>query len=362
MIKRHWNINAKASLPDLLHLWKLDQVQGSSAVDVISGKKLYLPLFNKPLWDFSDLPIPTNILDNKPVFKNTTLQDLAEEFCHSVILAGPLYDNCQSLGTAVAGFYYKVCLQDVASTQTLAIAIEAVIAYADYCEDVLDLNFWPARELCDLFPTEYFPYWIGAKCNTPCVFGRTSMQNGSLVCACEDGYWGPACDGLCPGGLWDICSNHGSCDPMNGTCSCDPRWRGDIKSMTSGNMTLSTIPCSVCTTGWQNQNCSIGVETEYSNSSFLSHSVICAAFGDPHVTTFSRASYHLGTTGSFEAFRSRSSVMELLQVPCKNSVTCRRIREIALTSQSFNISVRMSGVGKVVTNLSSIMVPDTALR
>ena len=362
VVKSHWNINAKASLPGLLHLWKLDQVEGTSSVDIITGKKLYLPLFNKPMWDFSDLPIPRNDLNNKPVFNNAAVQDLAKEFCYSVILTGPLNDNCQSLGPAVAEFYYKVCLKDVASTQTVVVAIEAVIAFADYCEDALDLNFWPARELCDLFPTVYFPYWIGAKCDKSCVFGRPSVQNGSLYCACEHGYWGQACDELCPGGLWSICSNHGLCDPVNGTCSCDPRWRGGIKSITSGNITSSPIPCSVCTKGWRNQNCSIGVETEYSNSSFLTKTAICVAFGDPHVTTFSRASYHLGITGPFEAFRSASSAMELLQVPCKNSARCRKIREIALTSQSSNISVRISDVGEVFTNLSSNMVSDTTLR
>ena len=337
-------------------------MQGLSVVDVISGKKLYLPIFNGPFWDFSDLPIPRNGFDEKPVFENSTLQILGEELCFSLLLEGPLYDNCQSVGTAVAGFYYKMCLQNVASTQSLSIAIEAVIAYADYCEDALDLNFWPGRELCDLFPAEHFPYWIGPKCDTPCVFGRPGIQNGSLVCTCEHGYWGLACNELCPGGLWNICSNHGICDPINGTCSCDPRWRGDINSTTSGNVTLSLVPCSVCTSGWKNKNCSIGIETEYSNSSFLRNSAICVAFGDPHVTTFSRASYHLGITGPFEAFRSQSSVMEILQVPCRNSVRCKRIREITFRSQSLNISIRMTATGEVLTNLSSNVVPDTSLR
>ena len=299
---------------------------------------------------------------NKPVFNNFTLQVLAEDFCYSITLTGPLYDNCQTLGTAVAGFYYKLCLQDVASTQTISVAIEAAIAYADYCEDALNLNFWPARELCDLFPTEYFPFWIGPKCDTSCVFGRPDLQNGTLLCVCEPGYWGRACDGLCPGGLWNTCSNHGSCDPINGTCSCDPRWRGDVNSTTFHGNTSSLVPCSVCTSGWRNQNCSIGIETEYSNSSFLDDTAICVAFGDPHVTTFSRASYNLGITGPFKAFKSQSTVMEMLQVPCQNSARCTRIREIALTSQSLSISVRMSDMGEVFTNLSSTLVPDTTLR
>lgn len=362
LIKRRWNINANSSLPGLLHLWKLDQIQGRSAVDVISQKKLYFPLYNKPFWDFSDLPIPRHSINNAAVFANSTFKILAEEFCFSVILSGPLYDNCELLGAAVAGFYYRMCLQDVASVQSVAIAIQAVIGFADYCEDALNLKFWPARELCDLFFTKDFSYWTGSKCDTSCLFGKLSLQNGSLVCTCELGYWGSACDGLCPGGLWNVCNNHGSCDIINGTCSCHPRWSGDINNTTSSNATRSPIPCSVCTSGWKNLDCSIAIETKYSNSSYLSESAICVAFGDPHVTTFSRANYHIGIAGPFKAFKSRSSVMDVLQVPCKNSAKCRRVQEVSLTSQSSNISVSMSALGEVVTNLSSSVVSGSTLR
>lgn len=358
MITRFWNTNAYPSLPGLLHLWKIEQLQGNNSIDLVSGKKIYLPLFNKPTWEFSDLPIPNKKLNEEFTVDISSNLTLAEEFCTSVILSGPLYNNCVSLGPAAAGFYFRVCVSEVTLTNNISMALEAVIAFADYCEDVLDLNYWPARELCDLFSGISFPNWIGPKCNHSCVFGSPGMKNGSLVCVCEHGYWGATCDGLCPGGIWNVCSKNGICNTLNGTCTCDPRWRGETTNV--GNHTTLKIPCSVCTSGWYNKNCSISIEKEFSNSSYLNNKAICVAFGDPHVTTFSRASYHLDINGPFTAFRSRSSEMEILEAPCPNSVKCKRIKEITLNSQALNISMRSSGV--IFTNLSSTLTSETTLR
>ena len=353
LVRRNWGINAHSTLPGLLHLWKFDNVEGTTAVDSVSGKFLHLPIFNKPSWDFSDLTIPRNNPLDSPTFQNATFQSLAQQFCHSVILSGPLNNKCQTLGPAVSGFYYKICLSDVTSTNDLSMAIAAVISFADFCEDAMNLTFWPARELCNHFPTQYFPSWIGQRCNVPCIFGTPQVLNGSTICVCVDGYWGPACANLCPGGLWNVCGNHGKCDRTNGTCECDARWKGSPKNGTSMDVTSSPVSCSVCTDGWRSKDCSIGIENPYANSTFLSETAICVAFGDPHVTNFGRASYHLGITGAFEALRTTSSALQILQVPCENSVSCRRIRELGLRSRSSNISLRSDGTGRIATNVTS---------
>ena len=368
LVRQNWSMNADASLPGLLHLWKLDRVEGNISVDLVSGKLLHLPLFNKPAWDFSDLPIPSKALVDEPSFKNSSLRSTAEQFCHSVLLSGPLHNNCQLLGPAVAGFYYKICLSDIASTSDISMAIEAVVLYADLCEEALGLSFWPARELCNRFSTQYFPGWIGAKCNTSCIFGTPQSFNGSTACTCADGYWGESCAELCPGGLWNVCGRHGTCDLENGTCECDLRWKGELAAnTTSGNKSSGNIqetlavPCSRCTNGWRGKDCSIAVETSFSNSTFLNQTAICVAFGDPHVTTFSRTNYHLGITGAFTAVRAIQSSIQLLQVPCENSIYCRNIRELAFASRSLNISLRASKTGQIETNVTESATTTTTV-
>ena len=348
LVRRNWNINANVTFPGLIHLWKLDHVEGLTAVDSISGKLLHLPIFNKPSWEFSNLPIPKNSLVNDVSFLNSEIETQAEKFCYSVILSGPLNNNCRLLGPAVADSYYKICLLAISSTNNISMAIEAVMSFADFCQESLSLTFWPARELCNRFANHYFRGWIGASCDISCIFGTPQIINGSTICICSGSYWGPACDKLCPGGLWNVCGNHGKCDSANGSCECDARWKGHLKNNASW-----ALPCSVCTHGWRGKDCSIGIEHSFSNSTFLAKFAICAVFGDPHVTSFNRTNYHLGITGAFDVFTSTSSSLQMLQVPCANSQSCRRIREFGLFLKSFNISLRMSRKGQLITNATS---------
>ncbi len=42
------------------------------------------------------------------------------------------------------------------------------------------------------------------------------------VCTCSAGYWGPGCEGECPGGAMTPCAGHGTCaDGAAGTGQCD---------------------------------------------------------------------------------------------------------------------------------------------
>jgi hypothetical protein len=46
-------------------------------------------------------------------------------------------------------------------------------------------------------------------------------------CVCNHGYLGFDCSGVCPGGVGNICSNHGVCETFNQTvCICDPGYVG----------------------------------------------------------------------------------------------------------------------------------------
>ena len=70
------------------------------------------------------------------------------------------------------------------------------------------------------------------------------LQQEFRRCVCKHGFWGRTCLEICPGGSSTPCYNHGHCNSTTGTCSCDPRWRGDSN-------------CRTCTPGWTGADCTL---------------------------------------------------------------------------------------------------------
>eukprot|EP01012_Entosiphon_sulcatum_P030297 TRINITY_DN3729_c0_g1_i6.p1 TRINITY_DN3729_c0_g1~~TRINITY_DN3729_c0_g1_i6.p1 ORF type:complete len:6116 (-),score=439.75 TRINITY_DN3729_c0_g1_i6:64-18258(-) len=69
---------------------------------------------------------------------------------------------------------------------------------------------------------------------------------GNGTCSCLKGYAGVACHLVCPGGTTSPCSGTGTCNQVNGTCTC-------LSSTTLGFWSGSD--CSTCASGWYGTNC-----------------------------------------------------------------------------------------------------------
>ena len=151
---------------------------------------------------------------------------------------------CSRVGDALVQSHREDCIADVRNTGDKDAAVDSVVALADYCEEVLALSDWPARQLCSHFTnTADFSVWIGAKCDKPCYFGSAEADNRE-VCVCTKGYWDTSCHSECPGGATSLCSGFGPCNTSSGSCECPMNRRG-------------SDDCSVCSNGWHGTDCSV---------------------------------------------------------------------------------------------------------
>lgn len=68
---------------------------------------------------------------------------------------------------------------------------------------------------------------------------------------CSSGTWGFGCNQTCP------CANEAACDPVNGTCTCSPGWRGQYcdlpcpvseleELLLCRNLHQAALTCAVC--------------------------------------------------------------------------------------------------------------------
>ena len=356
LVKSNWRLNVQAGIyPDLLHLWKFNQANGRVIPDILGKNDLFLTKFHEPQWTFSDADIP-RLNPEETTFVNLSLQRDAESFCFSLILSGPLYANCEDLSIQVAQFYYKVCLHDISLSSKLRSAVYAVVTFADYCQNTLNLSEWPGKELCHHFVDQRFPYWIGSRCNTRCVFGYPRPDINStdgVSCKCEQNYWGVDCANLCPGGLRETCNGHGVCSVTNGTCECEPHWKGNISAEYNApideNNSVSPIPCSRCTPGWTGADCAIAEDSSILDNSSIPR--IAINFGDPHFTSVTGVNFHFEAPGAYHLFNSSIVDAQVLIVPCNNRVSCRRISEVSLRTSKTELSVRYNDFETVVSSL-----------
>lgn len=360
LVKLNWKSNVQvSSFPDLLHLWKFNQAEGRIIRDMQGASHLFSTKFHEPRWSFSDADIP-RIEPKDTTFPNSILQQEAESFCFSLVLSGTLFARCESLTIQVAQFYYKACLHDISLSLNLHSAVFAVVTFADYCQNALELTEWPANELCHHFVLERFPFWIGARCTTRCVFGYAvpDMNATDLVsCKCQPGYWGEDCSNLCPGGLIRTCNGHGVCSVTNGTCDCDPHWRGNVTNQAEKNDAV--IPCSECTEGWTGTDCAVANESTTANSS---ETQMALNFGDPHFTSVMGINFHFEAPGAYQLINVSAVIVQVLIVPCNNIINCRRISEVALRSSQVKLFIRYndldsmtSGTVNLVTNKTSAL-------
>ena len=304
-VQQNWRMNVLPNTPSLSGLWKFNEGYGKIVHNLVTSEHLYLSstVWSPAKWIISDADIALNLSSvNKPFetpFVNQTLHHTALEWCKELFYRGSLNNYCKKLG-AIVEFYYITCVQTVARTTRKTSTLSVVIQFSDYCQKSLSLSNWPAQELCNHFGDIKFPYWIGDRCDIPCVFGHRDSKNKNK-CRCYDGYWGSDCSNVCPGGYDNPCNGHGVCNPGDGTCTCQVNWNGD------------TV-CSACSSDWFGNLCQYAT-ARYSILKTLS---VASVKGQGYFTTFHGISFYLPKYGEFYLIRSTSShfAVQIRQTPC----------------------------------------------
>jgi hypothetical protein len=321
LLQQHWLVNLTPDIDGLTGLWKLNEGKGSVVNDLVGNNHLYFPgePWNKPIWYISDLPIPYIGISRSNV-DNNIINELPNTTCSELFRSGPLLNYCSRLPSITREQYYEMCVESVTDTGRNTSSLESVLLYSDYCMKTLSLRLWPAQSLCNKFPGEVFPKWIGKNCDVPCVFGIKDKGN-SEKCQCTFGYWGVACDQTCPGGTRSPCTNHGTCDPISGKCTCDREWTG-------------TDDCSTCAAEWTGRDCSFAI----SKVTVLSGGIrFSGMFGLSLYTTLDGHSFTLSVTGEYYLFYSvhvHFSV-QIRLVHCYGSSSC--VNSIAFRTASHTL-------------------------
>ena len=320
-LQQHWLANIGPATLGLTGLWKFNEGSGRIVKDLVGSNHLYFPdkPWNTPVWSYSDLRIPYNPV-TMPLRKNGTIWLQANATCTGQFWSGPLYTSCVDLGIFALRVYFDMCVEAVVDTGRNTSAIESVLLFSDYCMKTLRLSHWPAQTLCNNFPGELFPYWIGIKCHIRCVFG-TKDANDTEHCKCNTGYWGTECNETCPGGAKDPCSNHGTCDPVSGFCGCDFTWKGNHN-------------CSKCTPGWTGGDCSVAISKVTVSSEGLH---LSGTFGLSHFTALDGRSFILNVVGEYFLFYSIHVhfFIQVRLVPCNLYYSC--INSIAFRTSSHGL-------------------------
>ena len=323
LLQQHWLVNLTPDIDGLTGLWKCNEGKGSVVNDLVGNNHLHFPgdPWNKPVWYISDLPILYMGIST-PEISNDIINQLANTTCSKLFRSGSLLTYCATLPSIIRGQYYDMCVESITETGLNTSSLESVLLYSDYCMKALSLSHWPAQLLCNNFPGEVFPKWIGKNCDILCLFGVRSKDNPEK-CKCIFGYWGVACDQTCPGGSKSPCSNHGSCDPVTGKCICNLEWSG-------------TDDCSTCAAEWTGSDCSVAVSKLTVVSGGVGRS---GTIGLSLFTTLDGHSFTLSVKGEYYLFYSvhvHFSV-QIRLVSCHGSLSC--INSIAFRTASHTLVV-----------------------
>ena len=285
LIKDVWNMNLHDAANLLNANWQFDDGRRYLAVDSLQGYGLRLPgrPWISPQWVPSDIParktIDVNPLPDTCKHERQRLD--ATTVCEFLIRNTSMTQQCMSLNSAVIDMYMMFCQQEVCiNNGDMSTARKVALDFADVCMYTSSLAAWPGLEVCDTGGD----LRRGTQCYDECRFGTTSTSG---QCDCDDGYTGPHCDELCPGGTRSPCSLHGRCT-VAGDCDCEHNWQGH--------------DCNSCAENWYGSDCSVLVVT----SSLQQYTTTKVAFVTPTATyhTFDQVQFVVGNKiGVFSALQ-----------------------------------------------------------
>ena len=328
-IQQNFKLNVISSYQSLTGLWKFNEGNGHIAENLITNEHLYLPwkFAKRPQWVMSSAKLESvfNSLARPP---DTVSRDLpiVERYCKSLFYSGPLLRNCPGVDS-FRDLSFSSCIRDVTSNKNnKSLAVLSVVNFADQCQVLLNLSYWPARPLCTIFSGQRFPYWIGDYCEVPCIFGHAKPDNKSQ-CVCDAGFWGMNCTEECPGGAANPCSRNGACDKRTGICECKANWNKDSN-------------CSTCKEGWSGEFCDIVNADE----NYMS----CAFMPGGNAVTLNGTSRRVLNAGEFHLLKmkERNVTVNVLQERC-NSDLILCATALSLQVETNTIKVFASSNGKL---------------
>ena len=209
--------------------------------------------------------------------------------CARLIRNTSMTRQCISVDSAVVGMYVMFCQQEVCiNNGDMSAARKVAVDFADACMYSSSLAAWPGADVCDTS----VDLRRGTQCYATCRFGTTTSSGR---CECNDGYTGPHCDDLCPGGTQRPCSFHGRCTVV-GDCDCEQNWQGH--------------DCNSCAENWYGSDCSVLVVP----TSFHQYTNTKIAFVNPAATyhTFDHVQYVVGNKiGVFSVFQLNGDIVKI---------------------------------------------------
>lgn len=251
-----WNIRVLDN--EVAELWKMDPVipteslllslqfnegDGLLTTDNIADIEITLPTYpwKAPEWLVSDLEYLTTSTPDIALiyFSNTSWMNEAYTLCTSHIFSAECASN-----NATKEFYFVLCQQVLSATKDKVAGYNTILDYLRLCESQHNMASSDITSFCtDLDNT----YRNGTSCATTCEFG---LEYSNGTCVCFTGYYGAACDQVCPGRSDSPCSDRGECQ-SDGTCKCWWNWKGssDCSSCTTDSTGSMTGPdCSILDT------------------------------------------------------------------------------------------------------------------
>jgi hypothetical protein len=313
-ITSSWNDNKLFASTAVFVHWTMNEGQGSVTVDRIRHYRFTFYRYDwtqtTVRWHISSLVMAHPVIPATHSFMDADLLRQADTQCRSAVFSTSLSSHCGTIHTALAQFYFAVCLSDAAAVDNhVSTSLTVVLSLSDYCQTSLQLPSWPAQALCTLFPN--LPRFGGPACAVECLFGTVGVDvnvknqagNATQVCLCRAGFWGSRCGSTCPGGVASVCGGRGECTRDGGECVCQQGWSG--------------AACSQCATGWKGSDCSVAVQTP-------SRSPFCSFTLNSHLMTLDGAGMTFAEAGIFSLLEdsSLSLKIDIQSRPCRNFRSC----------------------------------------
>ena len=299
----HLNIKPTAFRRQLSYLYRFTEGVGFTANELMRNSDVRMPYspWQHPTWEASDLEV-TDLPTYHLAQIYTPNEDVAlktVELCDSYFRSAAVQSACGDLSAEVRAHYLSACARSSAQTWNVQHGYYAMMAFTHLCEIAGSGTVDYKSLMCGMSVSTY-PEWLTPEC-TGCMYGSS---NGS-ACLCYVGFWGESCDSVCPGGVGNVCSGHGECQPT-GTCACESHFSG------------AACELSQCDAGWLGADCAV-LPSDMSRVS--SDDLVAAQLrGQATVTALDGTTFELTKYSVYRVLDVQSKfVVWTRLVPCRTS-------------------------------------------